>query len=190
MRIALCGSSSTGKTTLVNCLLQDPAIQSLHLKTIDVDARSILRSMGNKNIDMLTPAQSRVFQKRYINEKIKIEENETNYITQRSFVDAAAYWTVRDSANGDPFENKEIIQLCSSCAQRYDLHIFLPFGQIPIEDDGYRSHNIKQYEDVSKAIESYLQKWKINYLRISTGDLQERIREAKNYILSNSIGEG
>lgn len=183
MRIAICGAGSTGKTTLSKKLLDEPLIKQLNLKSIDVDARRIIDAMHHMNIDNMTCEERIAFQREYAATKIALEENETDYITQRSFVDIAAYWVVRDAVNETIQFKQEMIDLCRKWAMRYDKHIFIPFGQIPIEFDGYRSLDTAQYYAVSEKIEWYLNEWKIGYHRISSANLCQRIESAKAYIL-------
>ena len=116
--------------------------------------------------------------------KIQLERNETNYITQRSFVDSAAYWIVRDAVDEPSSFKEPFVEKCKSLTKLYDGHIFLPFGQIPLEHDGYRSNDIEQFYRVSNAIESYLQLWNIDYCHIDTGNMNDRIEQAIEYILS------
>ena len=185
MRIAFCGVGSTGKTTLANNLLLDPQIKELRLKEINVDARKMLLEHGYHCIDDMTSHELQSFQRQYIYEKIKLENNEDNYLTQRSFVDAAAYWTVRDAVEEKQSLINEIVDLCKVNAVRYDIHIFIPFGQIPLVGDGFRSNNIEQSYRISEQMELFLLNWEIPFLKIRTGCINDRIVETKDYILNH-----
>src|SRR5437773_680930 len=95
MKIALTGSSSTGKTTLAH-LLTDHEVLS-ELKYVTADSRALLEKMGYRSMDRMTRDQLREFQTAYLECKLNIEGNIESYITERSTVDVAAYWLVRDA---------------------------------------------------------------------------------------------
>lgn len=189
MKIALCGAGSTGKTTLALAIIEDPEIKKIGMKTLDVDARSMIGSMGHKCIDSMSVQERRTFEINYIEKKIQIEHNQNNYITQRSFADPASYWVVRDAAGESDDFKAPIVERCKNLSKVYDLHIFLPFGLIPYENDGWRSSDVSQFYAVSNQIEHFLKVWNIDYLRIETGNFTERVRIVKKYILDKYAEE-
>lgn len=184
MRIALCGSSSTGKTALANELMNIPTINDILKRRLNVDARLLLRSMGFMNMDEMTEEETRLFQCAYYFKKKLLECNAEDFLTERSFVDIAAFWLIRDARSCSCNLHKWFADLCFSEAVKYDMHIFIPFGLIPFQPDGYRSTDLKVHKLISSQIETLLISWNINYIKITTADLSERIKVAVSSIAS------
>ncbi|MFH1744839.1 MAG: ATP-binding protein [bacterium] len=67
----------------------------------------------------------------------------------------------------------------------YDLVIYLPTGEFPIEDNGMRSTDPKFQKDIDDVILDLLMELNIPYYRIS-GDKKTRSREVRN-ILDKTI---
>lgn len=73
MRIALTGSSSTGKTTLGKRLMENRRCADAVGEFVNEDARSLLRSLGHGNMDRMSRAELRQFQNLYF---LQISQNE------------------------------------------------------------------------------------------------------------------
>lgn len=156
---------------------------------LNVDARRLIRDMGYYNIDQIPPQQRRNFQMQYLEEKIKMESAVNDFITERSFIDIATYWVLRDAVDESDAIKNQVVNTCRLLAKSYDLHFFLPFGTIPFDDDGYRSRNMKHHQEVSDQILSYLKNWNLKYISIETGNINDRIgiaTEAIKKICSNN----
>jgi len=177
MKIALTGSSSTGKTTLAKELLKNDLTKEHINNFITTDARLILQEMGHKSMDFMTQAESKIFQIKYFQKKKKLEDGANNYITDRSFVDIAAYWTIRDTSDNDKNseESHELMNECQLLSKNYDFHFYLPFGLFPFESDGYRSEDLIFHKKIDCAIINFLQQWKVNYAVLDCISIQERI---------------
>lgn len=180
MKIAIVGSSSVGKTTLAKAIVS--AEEALNLSYLNADARRLIANLGYKNIDDIPQSQRQLFQLKYLDEKIQLEENMDNYISDRSYVDIAAYWVIRDAIDEPESRKETMVERCKILAQHYDLHIFLPFGIIPFEYDGYRSKNIKQDQQISNQILCFLEKWKLDYIIINEIDFSKRLKIAVDKI--------
>jgi predicted ATPase len=174
MKIALTGSSSTGKTTLANCLRTHPEFRRRLPDFVTTDARRILDSLGHANIDNMDPQSLRQFQQLYLARKLELETGKDNYLTDRSFVDVAAYWIERDARDLPPSEYDGLVETCRSAADRYDLHVFLPFGVIPFKSDGYRSHDMEAHGRIGDRISKLLDTWGVRVLRLDMVALDER----------------
>lgn len=171
MRIAISGASSTGKTTLAKALSESSLAQELGIVFLASREREILNELGHYSMDLMTDAEQSAFQLKFYEWKYLNELNEEIYITDCSFVDVAAYWKIRDRG----IDQDSLIYSCKEMASRYDIHFFLPTGLINFDTDGYRSVNNSFHVDINNQIISFLQNWGINYYKLDTNNLLERI---------------
>lgn len=183
MKIALTGSSSSGKTTLVKALRNNPVFISKVPHYVHVDARALLREMNHASMDKMTVEELRQFQKKYFKEKVDREKDGDFYITERSYVDIAAYWMIRDAIDYVGPDNN-IIDKCKILSKSYSLHIYLPFGIVPFTSDGYRSENVELHKSIDKKIEDLLIKWELKFLRLNTAHVSYRVSTVLKYIAS------
>src|SRR5262245_57339828 len=137
MRIAISGSTSTGKTTLIDALADQGVLERFGLKTIWTDERALLRAMGFMDMAAMNSDELTEFQKRFVQQKTDHEAGSDNFITEHSYVDCASYWVIRDQA-ADPRASREdeLTARCRRLAGQYAVHILLPFGGIPFQADG------------------------------------------------------
>jgi nicotinamide riboside kinase len=187
MKIALTGSTSTGKTTLVRELYKNDEFKRYNLEFLTVDARSILDSLGFKQMDLMTKEQTREFQKICFRTKKEIELGKDNFIVDRSFIDVASYWLVREW-DYDMNNAKNLIDESRILAWQYDLHFYFPYGIIPFEADGYRSNDENQREAIDIQIKKFLIEWNIDFVSLNTIYMADRvnivIKEMRNFINS------
>lgn len=187
MRIALTGASSTGKTTLANALVSDSEFQKYATKIIKVDARRIIESYGCRNIDEMTRDQLQDFEINYFAIKKTLEDSEQDYLAERSFIDIAAFWIVRDTWDLTPQVQNRLLEPCRIENMRYDLTVYLPFGLFPFEYDGYRSELLDFHKAIDKQILNFLNEWKMPF--VSLYDIQIRQRVMKVMDTIRSINE-
>lgn len=95
MKLALTGSSSTGKTTLIMSVLSHLLASNSNIIFCAPDARQLLKDLGHSSMDRMSRTEMREFQLLYYLNKTLIEEDRNNFITDRSFVDIAAHWLNR-----------------------------------------------------------------------------------------------
>jgi nicotinamide riboside kinase len=177
MKIAFTGTSSTGKTTLINELFKHDDFKSYKLSFSTTDARSLLNDMGAKQMDLMTDAQRITFQKLYFQKKKEQELEKNNFIVDRSFVDVASYWLVRECKNDIALANENDLLLKSKAlSMEYDVHFYFPYGVIPFEADGYRSENDNQRKEIGVQIHTFLNKWQLKYVSLDIADLSERVK--------------
>ena len=175
MKIALTGASSVGKSFLSDHLMKNDEFSKHIKKFITPDARSILDSMECKNTDLMTREDLRTFQLAYYKKKADLEKGESNFLTERSFIDVEAYWNVRDTFDMPINMKKMISAKCKDHAQGYDFHVYLPFGVVPFESDGYRSEDLEFHSRVDRKILSLLNEWNIDYIRLDEIDIEVRL---------------
>jgi nicotinamide riboside kinase len=183
MKIAFTGSSGTGKTRLANELKKLEQFQSKFTQFITVDARKILTEQGNKSVDEMIPQELESFQLKYFAHKTKAEKGKDNYLTDRSFIDLAAYWIVQVAPYVSLSKTNDYIQKCCYEAQKYNIHFYFPYGIIEFESDGYRSESAKFHKDVDDQIRKLLNKNKLKTVNINDVDINERKRKVIDNIL-------
>ena len=177
MRIAFTGTSSTGKTTLIKELFKHDEFKSYNMNFSTTDARSLLDNMGAKQMDLMTDAQRMTFQKLYFEKKKEQELEKDNFIVDRSFVDVASYWLVRECKNDISLANENNLLLQSKkFSMRYDMHFYFPYGIIPFEADGYRSENDNQRQEIGTQIHTFLNEWNLKHIILDTDNLFDRVK--------------
>ena len=182
MKVAFTGSSSTGKTTLVNALLAEPDWPEELRQFVTVDARKLLVARGYHSMDDMTPNQTREFQRAYFAQKLENERNVNSFLTDRSYVDVAAYWVVRDTAGLNSEIQNELTIPCQHEVKKYDLHVYFPFGLVPFASDGYRSTDIRFHSVIDEKIRAYLDDWKVEFRSLNTMVLSERVALVKDWV--------
>lgn len=182
MKIALCGASSTGKTTLAKKLIENPFFKNIVNKFISVDGRHLLDVMGCTNMDKMNRNQTREYQFKYFEHKIQSELNQFKFITDRSYIDISAYWIVRDAFDVSESEQNKLLNPCKKLSNNYDLHFYLPFGLIEFERDGYRPESNTFNKKIDSQIKLYLKKWKITHCKIDVVDISKRVETVINAI--------
>jgi len=173
MKIAFTGASSTGKTTLIKELISDPKFKDFNLVHLPTDARKILNSLGHKSMDLMTAKDTRQFQIHYHREKTNLELRASNFITDRSYVDIASYWQIRDN-NGILASSDEMLQECKNSSNIYDHHFYFPTGIIPFEDDGYRSIDLELNNKIGDQILQNLLGWNLQFSTIEIKNIDDR----------------
>jgi nicotinamide riboside kinase len=183
LKIALTGSTSTGKTTLAKALMTVPLLKIKLNKTINVDARSLVAKMGFSNMNSMSIEETRYFQHFYFDTKVGLERLESSFLAERSFVDVAAYWLERDSIGLQCGERDDFLSRCRTESVKYDLHIYLPFGVIPFEQDGHRSGDMSFHRRIDDRIQHLLVEWNLANISVPFQDLTERISAVSNWLL-------
>ena len=177
MRIAFTGSSSTGKTTLAREVMRIPEFEVLVGRFLTEDARALLREMGHTSMDEMSREDLRSFQRRYYDQKSENEKRFESFLVDRSFVDVAAYWLVRDAFDLEPKDRDALVLSCEAGARLYDLHFYFPIGSIPFISDGYRSERIDFHERIDAAIRDLCIQWRITLIPIASPNLKQRIEQ-------------
>lgn len=181
MKIAFVGTSSTGKTTLITELFKHKDFKNFKLEFLTTNARGILNSMGFNQMDFMSNEQRKKFQYIYFEKKCQGEKNKSNFITDRSFVDVASYWLVRE-CNYNLLMAEELLTKSETLSKKYDLHFYFPYGIIPFQPDGYRSENENQRKEIGDQMKHFLVDWGIRHVSLDTDILKERVQMVINEI--------
>ncbi len=181
MKIALSGTSSTGKTTLLNDLLLNRQIKEHVCQAAQIDTRSILTDMGLRADGFGCSSKSmREFQWRVLEEKQRSESKLASFITDRSYLDLAAYWVTRHNEHDQ--ETADYIDRCIEAAATYTTHIFLPYGRIPFSEDSFRPSDPVFLSNVSNTISSQLTESNLPHMTLAEADRDKSVALILNYI--------
>jgi hypothetical protein len=161
----------------------DEIITSYAPLYITADARELLQERGFRNVDEMSMKQRRSFQHAYLDRKIERESHRQNYITDRSFVDVAAYWL--EYTSGDDLKNDEFVCRCRDESRRYDLHLYFPSGLIRFEHDGARSLDPEVHRRIDERILTLLSAWSIRPLVIAAIDIDQRLALVRKHLDGN-----
>jgi nicotinamide riboside kinase len=184
MKLALTGSSSSGKTTLIMSVLAHPLLANTSVTFCTTDARQLLQTLGHHSMDRMSRTEMREFQLLYYFKKTLVEEGQDNFVTDRSFVDVAAYWLERDAFDLSQTVQTLLTAQCRQGARKYDLHVYLPFGIIPFRSDGYRSEDLSLHRRIDTRIKTLLKEWNIKFIELATSNHQDRVDLVINRIVS------
>lgn len=182
MKIALTGTSSTGKTQLMAGLVTELANNGIVLNICSVDTRALITARGLQEDIKDAKGAQKDFQDELFRLKVNTESSHDSFISDRSFIDLAAYYLARC----DPSDSYAIRyrSMCINEALRYDLHIYLPIGRIPFVADGFRPERDDFNVKVDGLLHEMLLMNAFKYVKMPTANNNECIEVIKN-ALSN-----
>ena len=194
MRIVITGSHGTGKTTLGKNLfryLQEEKMKIGVTGSHGTGKTTLSKLLAGKNNWRYLPesplqAMTKGFP---INEETPIEteiwifakqiEMETftpeSWVADKCLIDLLAY------ARYLMPKEKSLLETLTKIVKRnavYDVVIYLPTGEFPIEDDGFRSTDPVFQEAIDKEITRIMREMNIEYHKI-VGTREERLERAK-----------
>lgn len=155
MRIAIVGSHSTGKTTLLRLLSE-----RLEISTLSEVAREMIAE-SDKLPHHMTAAERGDFQMGILREQIRRELAAEAFLSDRSVFDAVAY----------SFDTPSYGELLSAAkahgdARPYDRIFFLPV-EFPLEGDGIRNQDEEYRLAVENELLKILERTGTPYVRIA-----------------------
>lgn len=181
MKIAFCGASGTGKTTLATALSN-----KLHLPLLTNRARSIAELLHITDLYNINPTKRALYQHAIILSQIEQElrVNDCGFVSDRSVVDILMYWMLDNSENY-PLLTKNYWNLIFFYKKYhpYDLLIYLPI-EFEAENDGFRytgKHLIAEDEFIKNFIAQYGRDIAKQIISVS-GDLGKRLAQIEVYI--------
>ncbi len=169
-RIAVSGSASVGKTSLVSALAR-----ALGLETLKEEMREYLET---SRIDLREQPPSHVADilVRLWRERQQREANTLSFIADNCSLDFAAYalyYGCVDSGNASIFLSEMVKQVA-----QYDAIFVLPWGVLPYSHDGVRAPNQYLQFRYQLIIEGLLKRYvdpaKVHYMPETVVDLAER----------------
>lgn len=170
MRVVIIGAQGVGKTTLAEQINTNyPDFKILP------EAARLAKAAGH-NLDENTTVETELW---LINKQLELESTEPKWVADRCGIDLLAYihHLFPKEESLIEFATTTLVPKFSA----YDLVLYLPSGQFPIEDDGLRSTDAGFQEAIDERIRDLLEKHKIPFVRI-VGSLEERLAEVKNLL--------
>jgi hypothetical protein len=102
------------------------------------------------------------------------KQHEDHWIADKCFIDLLAYARYLFS------DDKPLLHVLERMArpyvERYDHVVYLPTGEFPIEDDGYRSLDPVFQEAIDREIRAIMEEMRIPYTRV-IGTVSERFQK-------------
>jgi hypothetical protein len=197
MKIVVLGSHGTGKTTLTKRLygfLKDSyPMQIESVKTGKEGGEYRLSEpVGYLHWTYLPEAPFEAVQRGFtmnedtsleseiwiIARQLELERRPAPWIADKCLIDILAY--AKFLFTGEP----ELLKIAERMVQNnacYDLVLYLPTGEFPIEDDGLRSLDSSFQENIDKEIIGIMDNFGIDY-HVLRGDKEERFAKAKQLV--------
>lgn len=143
MKVMFAGPSGIGKTTLADYVSNT---QSLEFESGSVsDLIPETKDMKHENMLQRDPKDLYMEDYKILNLRKKLYENGPDeFVSDRSFLDSAAYFYYKQSDKIPACEIEQFLELCKMCCNKYCTHlIFLPLSLYQvrewiIEDNGKR----------------------------------------------------
>lgn len=173
MRIAITGAQSTGKSTLLRFLKNDDDLKGFEF--IDELTRKI--AAKGININEEGSNMSQIFTVTIHAENIVKD----HFISDRCALDGLVYtkWLF-DQGKVDQWILDYAVGVAKEVIPRYDYIFYLP-PEIPIEDDGIRSADVKFRDDIVALFEKYTRELDIKLIELS-GSVKDRARLFKKVL--------
>ena len=152
MRVALCGASGTGKTTLAKWISE-----TYNLPLNPVGSRSTAKAMGfDSPYDVDKAGKRGEFQRKLQSEKIAWERARSAFVTDRTTLDELAYTAMHDVDTVD-----ELYLLEAVGHMRDYTHVFYcPVSAfIRIGDDPHRKSSMTYHALFDAHLHAYLLRW-------------------------------
>ncbi len=170
-RIAISGSAGVGKSTLAAALAG-----KLGLPYIPEGMREYLVS-GAPGLHALSRAGLRDLLLRLWSERLEREAAAPNgFVADRSSYDFAAFWLFYGFAEAEDPVTDAYLRAAMDPA-RYDIVALLPFGVIPLVDDGVRSTNPWRQLHTHLLIEGMVARCALRTCSIAAQSVDARVDE-------------
>ena len=179
MRIAFTGAGGTGKTTLLKEINK-----YLNITVIKEGIRSWLafnniNDFKDMNIDDIKRMQSEVMYS-----KIKEEQSLSSFLSDRTTIDNLVYalrWISSVTFDNDEWYYNYLSDARDHAENTYDIIFVLPWGIIPLDNDGTRSGKKWYQYMIQSLIEHEISKLKNPYIHIvKSVSLKDRVDECIN----------
>ena len=166
MKIALSGSAGTGRTTIAKRIAS-----AINYNPLTNLAKSLLKDEGfrygtDETVEefLATPVrQLKLFQLKQMKES-ELE----NFVTDRSWIDLAAY-CIQGMQTRTDFDISSFIEDCRTEVEKYDAIIHIPWGRQPLQPNGTRTINPWFQFVIDSIICRLANQWQIQMIEIDGG---------------------
>lgn len=185
-RIAFVGPSGIGKTTLAKAISKEYNIPFISGSMSDI----LPNTKDMTHVKMMEEIPEILSSRNWqaLNIRNRLFRNEPTFVTDRSFVDPAAYYWYELSSHLPECELEHFFGTAKVCMEQYvDLAIFLPLSldtreSWTIEDNSKRITNRYFQIQISSLMGELLADWEIPTLVINSLDYNERMEEIRNFL--------
>ena len=147
IRIGICGPSGTGKSTLAKYISEKYEVPFVTTSTKPLWEKHYItshESLINKTLS--DPKWGLQFQHEVLDYRIKMMDENPNFITDRTPIDNLVYFLLQNTHSVSANDTEEYILRCKFALEKMNGLICLPFSEeIPLSDDGARITN-KYYQ--------------------------------------------
>lgn len=169
MKIALTGTQSVGKTTLIKALAKLPQFKDYHIAT---ERSKYLRDLGIPLNTNSTYLGQTIFAAERASELIRPE----GLLTDRTIIDVMAFTNLSTDSSLDYLIKKDLINAWLPMTLQYDYLFYVSPEGVEIEDNGVRETNSEYRDKIDKEIRMILSEKEIPYFEIY-GTTEERIQQ-------------
>lgn len=173
LKIAVCGSHSTGKTTLCKALAKKFKLNYIH----DVVKEEAYYKKFPINEATLPETQFWI-----LSRQLELERNtKTPWVSDKSLFDNIIYGEIT-------FRDKKVLDVIKDIVFRnskYDLIFYLP-PLLGLEDDGIRSLDPKFQKMIDKRFKKFFEENRIRYFLLRENDFKKRLKKAEEIVKNYS----
>lgn len=198
MKVMFAGPSGIGKSTLAKVLSDTRSLEFISGSVSDL----LPKTKDISHQDMLSRDKKDLYMEDYqiLNLRKKLYDGKDNFVTDRSFLDCAAYFYYKQADSIPACELEQFLEICKMCLNRYCTHlIFLPLEiyQVKdwvIEDNSKRITSGYFQVLISRIMNMILEGWNAKLVKTHTsiGKLfnnKPLVWGANEYILNSPYGE-
>lgn len=169
MKLAIVGTHGGGKTTLGRLLASH-----LSLDLITERVRPCARDLGFGTPRDVPDEKRPMFQWASLISQISAEERNASYVSDRSTVDYAAYWSLLVCKGRDDYHDYR--DLARIYARRYDTLILVPAPQWAEEDGQRFTHMVNETDEMMRHL---LAEWELmpKVIEVTVDGPDNRLRE-------------
>jgi len=179
MRVALCGASGTGKSTLAAYITE-----TWRLTLNPIGSRSVSKAMGfDSPYDVDKAGQRALFQRMLVNQKCEWEKLNEEFVTERTTLDNLAYTIMHDVKAID----EELLSQVIEGMKRYTHVIWLPVEAFcKLGEDPSRVHDMTYQRMYDVVLEGLLDRYcRTRLLALRASDKIFRQGAVSRFFLSN-----
>lgn len=147
IRIGICGPSGTGKSTLAKYISEKYGVPFVTTSTKPLWEKYEIKSHEDLiNKTLSDPKWGLNFQNEVLDYRIKMMDENPNFITDRTSIDNLVYFLLQNTHSVSANDTEEYILRCKFALEKMNGLICLPFSEeIQLSDDGARITN-KYYQ--------------------------------------------